>query len=668
MDIDTPPLPGDAALSDFGLRYPLPLRILVLSALTVAAFASNLHLLAHLGIDTAQVLDIRLDRHLLPATRAQGPLPPAPPYVHPTKLYPPLYSLALATLAWAAAAHLAFARLTAAQPDLVVHYRLVPVAAVAAVLAALCWPGNVLCRRERFRFLRALARIVRPSLNAAVPFCDIILADILTSSAKVLGDVWLAGCLVWTGEGVSGVAGDACRRVWGVPFMTSLPYIFRFRQCLSEVYTRSTPTPRRSLLNAAKYATAFPVIIFSAMQTVIGDPFDPDEPEHEAGERILAVLVNSLYSFWWDVTNDWGLSLLTRSGWSSSPAVSYAFIHPPAAAASSTSHRHHHHHHHPQPSIRHPPPPSRTTSSTHTPAHSRARSLAPNLHNGSALLLAPPGQQLPYAADDSQILPSTTFPPPPSRPHSPAVGLKAGLGGGPVAAGPGGIPSAGGSSASGSGSGNSGAGSAVGGAGGGGPRRLGHSRAFSTAAAPNLSYPFLRPILLLPDPAVYYAAIVLDLLLRLTWSLKLSSHLHSSQELESGVFVVELLEVVRRWMWVYLRIEWEAVRKGAGSDDLSPSSFAAAGAAGPSAAGMGGAGGATPGLANGVSWLEKGDGEARLRAHDEYELALRAAAGAGADASQVGRPSSLLAGAGADEAELGLLGTGKGRARDEGLL
>lgn len=315
MDIDTPPLAGDAALSDFGLRYPLPLRILVLSALTVAAFASNLHLLAHLGIDTAQVLDIRLDRHLLPATRAQGPLPPAPPYVHPTKLYPPLYSLALATLAWAAAVHLAFARLTAAQPDLVVRYRLVPVAAVAAVLAALCWPANVLCRRERFRFLRALARIVRPSLNAAVPFCDIILADILTSSAKVLGDVWLAGCLVWTGEGVTGVAGDACRRVWGVPFMTrwapsrprtlqtrslfafdSLPYIFRFRQCLSEVYTRSTPTPRRSLLNAAKYATAFPVIIFSAMQTVIGDPFDPDEPEHEAGERWIGR--TALFRLW----------------------------------------------------------------------------------------------------------------------------------------------------------------------------------------------------------------------------------------------------------------------------------------------------------------------------------------------------------------------------------
>src|SRR5258708_25189152 len=27
--------------------------------------------------------------------------------------------------------------------------------------------------------------------------------------------------------------------------------------------------------------------------------------------RVLAVLVNSVYSFWWDVANDWGLSLLS---------------------------------------------------------------------------------------------------------------------------------------------------------------------------------------------------------------------------------------------------------------------------------------------------------------------------------------------------------------------
>ena len=79
----------------------------------------------------------------------------------------------------------------------------------------------------------------------------------------------------------------------------------------------------------------------------------------------------------------------------------------------------------------------------------------------------------------------------------------------------------------------------------------------------------LRPVLLFNDPIVYYIAISLNLVLRLTWSLKLSSHLHSVAELESGVFLMEALELIRRWVWVFFRIEWEAVRKGVGtvSDD-----------------------------------------------------------------------------------------------------
>jgi hypothetical protein len=364
----------------------------------------------------------------------------------------------------------------------------------------------------------------------------------------------------------------------------SLPYIFRFRQCLSEVYTGSTPTPRRSLLNALKYATAFPVIVFSAMQTIIGDPFDPDEGEvHEAGERwigrttlfnlwIAAVLVNSLYSFWWDVTNDWGLSLLTPSGWSASPAVSYAFIHPPAGST---------HHHRPAPLPGRLA--SRNSSLSGGPSHHRVRSLAAQ---------APPP---PQPEDESPQHLSTLYPPPPSRPHSPMPIPK------PI---PAAVPSA----------------------------RItprgpghGHTRAFSTATSPNLSFPFLRPILLLPDPSIYYLCILLDLILRLTWSLKLSSHLHSAQEVEAGVFLVELLEVVRRWIWVYLRIEWEAVRKGAGSEvvagDEAPIVATVAGSSNGSGA---------------VSWSEKGDSEARLRAQEEYELAALRNSSSGGNSKEGG--------------------------------
>jgi EXS family len=56
---------------------------------------------------------------------------------------------------------------------------------------------------------------------------------------------------------------------------------------------------------------------------------------------------------------------------------------------------------------------------------------------------------------------------------------------------------------------------------------------------------------------LYYFAIVLDLLLRFTWSLKLSPHLDHFNDMEGGIFVVELLELFRRWIWVFLRVESE---------------------------------------------------------------------------------------------------------------
>ncbi|PWN51523.1 EXS-domain-containing protein, partial [Violaceomyces palustris] len=64
------------------------------------------------------------------------------------------------------------------------------------------------------------------------------------------------------------------------------------------------------------------------------------------------------------------------------------------------------------------------------------------------------------------------------------------------------------------------------------------------------------------QPWVYKLAIALDLVLRFMWSLKLSSHLHQMVELESGVFVLEALEIFRRWCWVFLRVEWEFIRSG----------------------------------------------------------------------------------------------------------
>ena len=56
---------------------------------------------------------------------------------------------------------------------------------------------------------------------------------------------------------------------------------------------------------------------------------------------------------------------------------------------------------------------------------------------------------------------------------------------------------------------------------------------------------------------MYYTAIVLDFILRMTWSLKLSPHLDHWNDLEGGIFGLEVLEVARRWVWIFFRVETE---------------------------------------------------------------------------------------------------------------
>ena len=45
---------------------------------------------------------------------------------------------------------------------------------------------------------------------------------------------------------------------------------------------------------------------------------------------------------------------------------------------------------------------------------------------------------------------------------------------------------------------------------------------------------------------MYYGAILIDLMLRCTWSLKLSPHLDHFNDLEGSIFIMEFLEVLRR--------------------------------------------------------------------------------------------------------------------------
>ena len=70
----------------------------------------------------------------------------------------------------------------------------------------------------------------------------------------------------------------------------------------------------------------------------------------------------------------------------------------------------------------------------------------------------------------------------------------------------------------------------------------------------------VRRQLYFSQPIYYILAVFIDFLLRITWSFKLSSHLLIRQ-LDASIFLLELMEVFRRWVWVMFRMENEWVKK-----------------------------------------------------------------------------------------------------------
>lgn len=111
--------------------------------------------------------------------------------------------------------------------------------------------------------------------------------------------------------------------------------------------------------------------------------------------------------------------------------------------------------------------------------------------------------------------------------------------------------------------------------GGAHPRHSTHSRhtdsgsSYSVINPQRRPYPWgLRPTLLYPLPA-YPLAVFANLVLRLTWSIKLSSHLHTHTSGAVVIFWIEVAELLRRWMWVFFRVEWELVKRSSERGEYS---------------------------------------------------------------------------------------------------
>ncbi|XXG58479.1 hypothetical protein AAC387_Pa04g0791 [Persea americana] len=146
-----------------------------------------------------------------------------------------------------------------------------PVLLYAVVLIVLVSPFDIFYLSSRYYLLRTLWRIILPL--QAISFSDFFLADILTSMAKVFSDL----------------ERSVCRMV--------------HRQVATIAWFEADS------VCALKYSTAVPVIFLSALKYHV----IPDRWTNMYRLLwLLSSVINSLYSFYWDVTRDWDLSVFSR--------------------------------------------------------------------------------------------------------------------------------------------------------------------------------------------------------------------------------------------------------------------------------------------------------------------------------------------------------------------
>lgn len=168
MDIDS-----EWTAYNFNSNFPLPFRVLFLTFSTIFCFATNLHFLYFIGIDTSTILDIRLEDYRLNSTFTSISTTNSStnnndnsflttnriltPFVHPSKLFPPIYKLSILGLLWSFLGLILFNFLTENDKNKMFKFRIIPTFFILVVLISIFAPWNILYQKERYMFLRLVS-------------------------------------------------------------------------------------------------------------------------------------------------------------------------------------------------------------------------------------------------------------------------------------------------------------------------------------------------------------------------------------------------------------------------------------------------------------------------------------------------------------------------------
>jgi hypothetical protein len=171
-------------------------------------------------------------------------------------------------------------------------------------------------RPARLWFLRVLFRVVTAPFWE-VQFADFWLADQLCSLTQTMMDLEFTVCYLFVDYGhPDGLGVCDCPKPWKQciepvtisnyvrPAVACLPSFWRFAQCLRVSVSKGNVA---QLINAGKYLSQFPVVIFSSLAGLASIEGNYKMQRIYMALWITSSVSHSIYVFVWDVMQDWGL-------------------------------------------------------------------------------------------------------------------------------------------------------------------------------------------------------------------------------------------------------------------------------------------------------------------------------------------------------------------------
>ncbi|KAH8270543.1 hypothetical protein KR018_011289 [Drosophila ironensis] len=183
-----------------------------------------------------------------------------------------------------------------------------PLCLYTLMAAFLLNPTKTFHHEARYWAIRVLIRVIMAPF-CFVNFADFWLADQLNSMVPAFLDIPFLICFfgrspTWH---KAGKAANHCVEYVSLlhPIVAILPAYFRFAQCIRRY--RDTKESFPHLVNAAKYATSFFVVIFAHKYHTTTDTYPLSKENPWFYCWITAAIFSSCYAYTWDIKMDWGL-------------------------------------------------------------------------------------------------------------------------------------------------------------------------------------------------------------------------------------------------------------------------------------------------------------------------------------------------------------------------